>query len=292
MKKIGFLGYGEAGQAMAKSLLEKTEGLGIFAFDIAWDAQKAANHSAVTAIREAKEFTCSVDLIISVVTADQSIRAAESIAPFLSKGQYFIDGNSVSPGTKRATADIIHKAGAIYIDMAIMAPILPAGHQTAILLAGAQSEAIRGFFSELGFNHDWEGEEIGSASVVKMLRSVLIKGVESLICESMAAAEGLGLSQRILTSAGKTLGIDNMVGLADYVMERVAVHGRRRSAEMAEVAKTLQELGLSNDMAAGCANHQGRIADMTLAEAFEEGVPQDHLVLSALIRARQLDGQK
>jgi len=45
-------------------------------------------------------------------------------------------------------------------------------------------------------------------------------------------------------------------------------------------------------MAAGCATHQGRIADMTLGEAFVEGVPQDHLVLSALIRARQLDGQK
>ena len=53
----------------------------------------------------------------------------------------------------------------------------------------------------------------------------------------MTAAQGQGLDTDILTSAGKTLGIDDMPALANYVMERAATHGRRRAAELREVAK-------------------------------------------------------
>jgi len=276
---------------MATTLRRDHPDLPIFAYDLLRQNEtycaQGPKAGEISHVPSPEQLAAEASLIISVVTADQSVQAAQSILPFLTKRHIFADGNSVSPGTKQLTEERLESSGAAYIDMAIMAPIMAKGHKTSLLLAGRDEEQIAPMLNGLGFEFDWEGPDIGQASVVKMLRSILIKGVESLVCESMAAAEGLGLNHRILLSAGKTLGIDDMPKFADYVMERVAVHGRRRSAEMVEVAKTLDELGLSNDMATAIATHQGRIANMELQREFDGAVPQDHAALSALIRAKQ-----
>lgn len=295
MRALGFLGFGEAGQAMAASLHRDHRELALFAYDrLRRSEQECACGPLADRVRHLpspEALASSAGFVISVVTADQSHKAASAIAPFLGNKHVFADGNSVSPGTKRRSATAISANGAAYIDLAIMQPITPLGHRTPVLLAGPRQHDIVPIFEKFAFSFNWEGADIGQASTIKMLRSILIKGMESLICESMTAAEGLGLGQRILQSAGKTLGIENMPALADYVMARVVVHGRRRAAEMREAAKTLEELGLSNDMASATAIHQDRIADMELDGTFQGRVPGSHEVLAALMRKHQEGGQ-
>lgn len=289
--KIGFLGFGEAGQAMASSLLRDRPQLEIVAYDIirqsSQECTDAPLSDRLTHLNSAQALAEHAQLIFSVVTADQSFEAGVSIAPYLDSTHFVADGNSVSPGTKKKTAALIKEKGASYIDMAIMAPIHPKGHQTPLLLAGDKADTVCTIFDQLGCDFQWEGADVGAASIVKMLRSILIKGMESLICEAMTAAVPLGLNERILTSAGKTLGIADMPKLADYVSERVAVHGRRRAAEMREVAKTLEELGLSNHMASAIARHQDLVADMNLTAQFKDDIPQDHSVLTSLMEKYQ-----
>ena len=99
--------------------------------------------------------------------------------------------------------------------------------------------------------------------------------------------QGQGLDTDILTSAGKTLGIDDMPALANYVMERAATHGRRRAAELREVAKTLAELGLSNHMPTAIAKHQDMIADMALSDVFDGEIPRDRAKLAQAMRKGQ-----
>ena len=96
-----------------------------------------------------------------------------------------------------------------------------------------------------------------------------------------------GADTEILTSAGKTLGIDDMPALADYVMERAARHGRRRAAELREVAKTLAELGLSNHMPTAIATHQDMVADMALSDSFDGDIPQQRALLAKAMRHAQ-----
>lgn len=293
MTSFGFLGFGEAGQAMAASLKAQDPSLIIAAYDKAPTSVMASVIASIMASTKGRlcdspsDLAATCDIIISVVTADEAVNAAQSIASYLGKAHHFLDGNSVSPGTKRQAADIIQEAGACYCDMAIMAPINPRGHKTPVLLAGANEAEITPIFDALAFSYGWEGTDIGQASVVKMLRSILIKGMECIISESVIASQGLGLDERILSSAGKTLGIADMPALADYVMERAATHGRRRAAEMREVAKTLDELGLSSDMSEAIARMQDRLADMAIGDHFEDGIPQDRAQLAPLMRAAQ-----
>ena len=286
INRVGMIGFGEAGRAIAQSLTAQDPSVVIHAFDKAPTAAMAGG--AATLVQSPFELAQNSDLIFSVVTADEAVSAAKAIAPFLTKSHYLLDGNSVSPGTKRQAAELITSHDACYCDMAIMAPIHPRGHKTPILLSGSGRDVLEPLCEKWDFSYAWEGEAVGQASIVKMLRSILIKGMECLITESVTASQALGLDERILQSAGKTLGIADMPALADYVMERAATHGRRRAAEMREVAKTLDELGLSNDMSSAIAIMQDRIADMALAEKFDSAIPQDRAAIAPLMRAAQI----
>ena len=289
MMRFGLIGFGEAGRAIASSLLEIKPDLSITAYDklFADDTAEIAPLEGVYFASTSAELAANSDFIISVVTADEATNAVAEIAPHLESHHIIGDGNSVSPGTKRYNASLIEASTASYIDIAIMAPIHPRGHKTPLLISGKAEPVIAPFLTELGFQFEWEGEGIGEASIVKMLRSILIKGMECIITESVTASQELGLDTRILQSAGKTLGIDDIQGLADYVMERAAVHGRRRAAEMREVAKTLDELGLSNEMASAIARYQDQIADMDLSSLFDGDVPTDRHKLAPAMRDAQ-----
>lgn len=288
---IGFLGFGEAGQSMAASIARDQPAFRLFAYDklrgTAEQCQNAPLDDIVSHCPTPEMLAQSAQLIISVVTADQSYDAAMDCALFLTQDHIFLDGNSVSPGTKKTTASKIRHDGAGYIDLAIMAPINPRGHQTPLLLAGDCKDRICPILDQLACAYTWESDAVGDASVVKMIRSILIKGMESLICEAMTAAVPLGHDERILNSVGKTLGINDMTALAHYVTERVVSHGTRRAAEMREVANTLEELGLSNDMASAIASHQDKVAAMNIKDEFEDGVPQDYPTLTALMQKNQ-----
>ena len=285
MTSLGLLGFGEAGQAIAASLAQVADAPKIYGYDKARLPDDVSEFATIMASPEALASHC--EIIISVVTADEAVNAARSLAAFLGDGQIFADGNSVSPGTKRQAQSFIEERGAHYVDMAIMAPIHPRGHQTPLLLAGDCEAILAPHLRGWGFSFDWEGVGVGDASIVKMLRSVLIKGMESLLAESVTASEALGLDQRILLSAGKTLGISDMPALADYMMERAATHGRRRAAEMREVAKTLAELGLSNHMSEAIALYQDEIADMALSDSFKGAIPRDRAKLAPAMRKAQ-----
>jgi 3-hydroxyisobutyrate dehydrogenase-like beta-hydroxyacid dehydrogenase len=44
------------------------------------------------------------------------------------------------------------------------------------------------------------GEEVGRASAIKMIRSVMVKGVEALTAEMMLGAEAAGVVEEVLAS--------------------------------------------------------------------------------------------
>ena len=99
--------------------------------------------------------------------------------------------------------------------------------------------------AELGFtNLRIVGAEVGRASAIKMIRSVMVKGIEALTDEMMAAAAAAGVADEVLASLDASEAARPWVQRAAYNLERMATHGARRAAEMEESAKTLQSLGV------------------------------------------------
>jgi len=261
--RLCFIGFGEAGQALAAGLAEN--GLdGIAAWDILFpgpDGKKLRAAGAAIGVRlaaSAQDAVRGSDMIVSAVTAASSLEAAQSVEPHLD-GQVFLDINSVSPGRKQETAK--HLAGATrYVDVAVMAPVHPARHRTPMLLAGPHAEAIEPLLKELGMNATFAGPAIGAAAAIKMVRSVMVKGLEALTYECFVAAARAGVTDQVMASLAKSFpGLDWSKTIA-YNLERMAHHGARRAAEMEEVADTLRELGLEPLMALATAQRQRHMA--------------------------------
>ncbi len=248
----------------ARTLRERHPTLKITAWDRLLDApddtmRDAMVSAKVDAIRP--EMFGHADWIISAVTADQSLLAAESIAKHISQGQVYIDINSVSPSRKQATAALVAAKGAHYIDMAVMAPVIPKGHATPTLIAGERAEDIAETLTALGFDFRNVGVEPGQATAIKMVRSLFVKGLEAITVETLLAAEASGCYDDILSSLrGSFPGLD-WDTLPGYQFERSIRHGKRRAAEMRESAATISELGLTGSLAAAVAEVQDAMAE-------------------------------
>ncbi|EPX87450.1 3-hydroxyisobutyrate dehydrogenase [Rubellimicrobium thermophilum DSM 16684] len=209
------------------------------------------------------------EVVFCLVTADQALAAAEACAPHLEPGALWLDGNSCAPGTKLRAAAVIEAAGGRYVDLAIMAPVHPRGHRTPCLIAGPHSADALALCTALGMDVRVAGDRIGAASMVKMLRSVIVKGIEALCAESLLAARRAGVEEAVLASLQDSDPGFDWRARASYSLERMMAHGARRAAEMREVAATLRELGLPDAMAAATARWQDRIAALAL-EAGED----------------------
>jgi Domain of unknown function (DUF1932) len=95
-----------------------------------------------------------------------------------------------------------------------------------------------------------------------MCRSIMIKGLEALVIESLTTARAYAVEDAVLASFKETFpGID-WEKQAAYFFQRVIRHGRRRSEEVREVAQTVREVGLQAWSADGTAERQAWMADL------------------------------
>ena len=187
-----FIGFGEAGQAIAVGLREAGVGR-ISAWDILFpraDGERLKHAADAIGVRRATSADDAVrgaNVVISAVTAASSIEAARSVAPYLAGEPFLLDINSVSPGRKQEAAKLLGNT-ARYVDVAVIAPIHPARHQTPMLIAGPHAEAAAPMLGALGMRVTVAGAEVGAAAAIKMVRSVMIKGIEALTLECFLAA--------------------------------------------------------------------------------------------------------
>ncbi|MCG6120383.1 MAG: DUF1932 domain-containing protein [Blastomonas sp.] len=259
-----FIGFGEAGRAFAwpgaRAFDRQTYDAG------SRDAMLAAYAAAqAEGAGDAQSALAGADVALSLVTADQALPAARDCAPLLDAGAMWLDMNSVAPGTKRRAAEAIEAAGGRYVDVAVMAPVLPARRSVPLLVAGPHAEAAAMMLARLDFsNVTIAGPNIGDASAIKMIRSVMVKGIEALTAEFILAADRAGVSEAVLSSLDASWKPQGWSERVDYNLDRMMAHGLRRAAEMEEVAKTLKELGISPVMSEATLSWQQRIGDLRI----------------------------
>jgi 3-hydroxyisobutyrate dehydrogenase-like beta-hydroxyacid dehydrogenase len=173
----------------------------------------------------------------------------------------------VSPAKKLSNAALVEAAGADYVEAAVMAPVPPQRLRVPMLLGGKRAGALAAELRNVGMSTTALSEQIGVASAVKMCRSIVIKGLEALTVESMLAARRFGAEREVLESLSGTFPSMGWTGeLPDYLVSRVAEHGRRRAAEMREVARTLQDVDVEPTMALATAALQDRLIDAMAAK--------------------------
>lgn len=286
--RVAFVGFGEAGSALASGWGDARP-TDLRAYDIKMETpatrqaliDRCAEHgvagqtSLASALRRVVAVFC-------VVTADQALAAAQAGAPLIAPGTLWFDCNSCAPGTKRRAAQLIEAAGGRYVDVAVMSPVYPKRHHVPLLIAGPHSEAACATLGALDMRPNHAGAEVGRASSIKMLRSVMVKGMEALTAECFLAARRAGVEEEVIGSLEASDPDIRWRARGAYNLERMMVHGARRAAEMKEVALTVDELGLGGRMAAATAVWQELISDLGAEPGADDLYARADLILSRL----------
>src|SRR6202007_596990 len=100
-----------------------------------------------------------------------------------------------------------------------------------MLIGGANAAAVAPRLQAIGLIVKPVSEQVGVASAIKMCRSIIIKGLEAITVESMFTARRYGAEKLVLESLAATYPEMGWTSsLPDYLISRVAEHGKRRAA--------------------------------------------------------------
>ena len=292
--RIAFIGFGEAAQAFLQGWRGDQPALRAIAFDIKTNAAetapaKQADYARCGADGAASltEVLAQAEAVFSLVTADQAHEAAAAAARIIRPGAFFFDCNSCAPGTKRRSEALIAAAGSRYVDTAVMSPVHPGLHKTPLLLSGPQAGEAMPVLEVLGMKAKLVEGGTGTASAIKMTRSIMIKGLEALVLECVLTGRAAGVDDAVIASLDASFPGFDWKTKSAYMMERVMTHGIRRAAEMREVALTVDETGLSGDMARATVEWQQKVGELKLDAAT---IGQDYGALADALLAA-LDGR-
>jgi 3-hydroxyisobutyrate dehydrogenase-like beta-hydroxyacid dehydrogenase len=275
IRQIALIGFGEVGGIFGHDFA--AAGLCVSIFDILLNVEPSrsatlakANNANVRPCEFIEDAVRGADLVISAVTASSATQVAASVAPFLRGGQIYLDVNSVSPDTKRAIARALNESPVTFVEAAVMAPVSPQRLKVPMLLGGADAVTAAERLLAIGLNVKPVSDRIGVASAIKMCRSIIIKGLEAITVESMFTARRYGAEKLVLESLAATYPDMGWNGaLPDYLISRVAEHGKRRAAEMREAAQAVADAGLEPLTAQATAQRQDwlaqAIAELSLA---------------------------
>jgi 3-hydroxyisobutyrate dehydrogenase-like beta-hydroxyacid dehydrogenase len=233
LMRIAFVGFGEVATAFSTALAAR--GAEIAAFD--------ANPER-TKVRSLAEALRGADYVFSTVTTSVARQAAGQCAAHLRRGQTYLDLNATEPRLKAEIGRVVSPSGAAFVEGALLGAVGVTGAKTEILLGGPHAKRAERELIDLGLNVRFYSEEIGKASMFKMLRSVFSKGMEALLIEFLAAGERAGVRSDLwseVTTLFATQGFEKVA--ANWVRTHAGAHERRHH-EMQQVVGVLRELGV------------------------------------------------
>lgn len=272
VKRVALIGFGEAAQAFVRGAGWSGD---VRAYDKLTDdssgrAAKLSDYERLEVLGEDRmpDALDGAEIVLSLVTPDQAASVARAAAPHLQPGAIYCEMNSVAPETKNFGAAAVDAAGGQFVDVAIMSPVNPGHLDTPLLLSGPHSLDAERALRSLGFaNVRTIGSRVGEASAVKIIRSIIVKGIEALTAEAMLAASEAGVIDEVLASLDASERVRPWAERADYNLDRMIVHGVRRADEMEEVVRTLNSLGIVPRLTRQTALRQREIGSLGLRPA-------------------------
>jgi 3-hydroxyisobutyrate dehydrogenase-like beta-hydroxyacid dehydrogenase len=238
---ITILGLGEAGRLYARGLAEAG------AIVRGYDPHHSVTDPAIDQCADLAAALAEADIVLSLVGGRASIDAAERAMPHVGAGAVYADLNTASPETKREVAARATAAGVAMVDVAILAPVVRAGHRTPHLASGSGAGALAERLGPFGVPIALVPGEPGEAARLRLLRSVFMKGLAALVVESLAAGRDAGAEEWLRSQIAAELGPDGEA-LVDRLVDGTRRHAARREHEVREALAALEAAGQHADM--------------------------------------------
>ena len=274
---VALLGLGEAGTAISRGLAEHWRGDSGTRRILAVDTAQKDNVRGPAITERAHEIGVEIgdrytkalgaaNVVISVVTGTDAKDAAEAAREYLKPGTLYLDVNTLTGKQKADIAARVEAAGVHYVDIAAMGGFSTYGYRAPFVLSGPMAERAVAWMKPLGFDVTVMSDRAGDSSSVKIIRSIMVKGLEALGVECMVAAHRAGLTEEVLACFAD---IDDRTfpGMVKSLTASHTNHAKRRMEEVDKVMENLAELGMEPIMSSATRRSHARTVDAEIQPA-------------------------
>ncbi|MBD3942286.1 NAD(P)-dependent oxidoreductase [Microbacterium sp. NEAU-LLC] len=241
MTTIAILGLGEAGRRYARGLARA--GATVRGYDPAHEL----DDPEVTQSSTFAAALAGADVALSLVTGQAAESVAREALPHLADGAVYADLNTAAPEVKERIAGLAADRGLAMADVAVLAPVVRAGHRTPLLASGPGASAFARRVGPLGVPVEVIDGAAGEAARLRLLRSVFMKGLAALVLEGLGAAHAVGAEDWLRGQMAQELGPDG-AALIDRLVEGSVRHAARREHEVRAALAALDDSGQPADM--------------------------------------------
>jgi 3-hydroxyisobutyrate dehydrogenase-like beta-hydroxyacid dehydrogenase len=234
---VAVIGIGEAGAAIAGDFV--AAGCSVRSYD----PRPERVVPGAEAVPAAAGAVRGADLVLSLATAAAATAVAAEVAPALRPGAVYADLNTAGARLKREVAETVEGSGALFADVAVMAPVPGRGLRAPLLASGSGAALFAELLRPLGANVEVLTGGPGTAAGRKLIRSVFMKGLAAAVLEGAAAARAAGCEEWYRRDVAATLSAAD-TRLLDRLVEGSRLHAGRRLRELEDAGELLRELGV------------------------------------------------
>lgn len=288
--KIGFIGYGEAAYNISLGL--GREGIsGIVAYDaMAEDpvmgklVKKRAGEANVTLKGTAREIAAECEIIFAAVPSSYTLDVCEAVRDVLDGQKIYADVSASTPAVKEKIWDAIKGTGVLFVDAAMLGSLPKDKHQVPITASGNGAVPFKEKMEPFGMKITTVGEQSGAASAIKLIRSIYMKGIASLMIEMVQAADAYGVADEVISSISKSMDGIPFTSHLDRLVTGSAIHCHRRAAELKGSIAMLKECGLGAEMTTATKEKLNNLEPYRFAELFVDKKPEGWKDITDIMR--------
>lgn len=296
MAVFAFVGFGELGSTLAARLghSQKHE-VRAYVPERSRPGAEAAlatrlERAGVRQSRSLGELAAGATAVLSAVPGSAARDVVQRCAPVLPPGAYYVDLTAAPVAHKEEGAALVSAAGGRYVDAAVLGTIAASGFGVPIAASGPGAHGWQALVAPEGLGVDVLDAPAGHATLLKLLRSVYMKGRDALVVEMLLAAQHYGLERRVAESIAGPGERLPFPALAERVLCSLAVHAERRADELVASGDVVHEAGVEPVMARAAQEVLRGLAELGLRGAFDGERPAD--AGEVLARIKALSGRR
>jgi 3-hydroxyisobutyrate dehydrogenase len=249
--RVGFIGLGVMGSAMAGHLAKAGHTLALYDLDRATATRVAARHAGAVASRSAGEVGEASEVVFTMLPNGEAVRdcvfGKDGIADRLTPGAILVDTSSAEPWLTRETAARLQKLGVEMIDAPVSGAQEGAESATLVFMCGGEPATLAKVrpLLELMGRHVFHLGPVGSGHTMKAVNNL----ATALTCLGTAEAMLIGKAHGLKPSA--MLDVLNVsTGMSFITQKKYGPQVvERRFDDAFKLALMLKDVGIANRLA-------------------------------------------
>ena len=278
VRTVGVVSPGAMGSAVGAALVRGGARVVVSLTGRSARTHRFAEAAGLTVVPGLEDVVRDADVVLSIAPPEAAAEIAAEIgraARGAGAQPLVADLNAISPATALALADELARAGLDLVDGSISGPPPWNPGTTRVYLSGARAHEIADLPIE-GVERIVVGDEVGTASAVKMSTASVYKGTSALLAQALLAAQANGVLEHVLDDL--RAGSPELVARIERRLAMAASKSGRYVGEMREIATTQEAAGLTPALFEAMAEVFGSLSTSELARAaapedLPEGLP-------------------